>query len=101
MSSTLRRTRSFCFGTTGWFPTGRMSKAGRSARAITSTRTWRQSGSTNDQIEEGLPRMAAARVEVTHIVMDAVRAAWAAIRLEWLAVNKDPSAAFDADLIGV
>jgi len=33
--------------------------------------------------------------------MDAVRAAWAAIRLEWLAVNKDPSAAFDADLIGI
>src|SRR5215471_19672696 len=57
MCSTLRRTRSFCFGTTGWFPTGRMSKVGRSARAITSTRTWRQSGSTNDQSEEGLPRI--------------------------------------------
>src|SRR5215831_11690421 len=57
MCSTLRRTRSFCFGTTGWFPTGRMSKVGRSARATTSTRTWRQSGSTNDQSEEGLPRI--------------------------------------------
>jgi hypothetical protein len=34
-----------------------MSKAGRSARAITSTRNWRQSGSTNDQIEKGLPRI--------------------------------------------
>src|SRR5215471_12382641 len=34
-----------------------MSKAGRSARAIISTRTWRQSGSTNDQIEEGLHRI--------------------------------------------
>ena len=61
MCSTLRRTRSFCFGTTGWFPTGRMSKAGRSARAITSTRTWRQSGSTNDQIGKGLPRITLRR----------------------------------------
>jgi choline dehydrogenase-like flavoprotein len=38
-----------------------MSKAGRSARAITSTRTWRQSGSTNDQIEKGLPRITLRR----------------------------------------
>ena len=44
-----RRTRSFCCGGTGWCRTGPMSKAGRSARAITSTRIWPRSGSTNRQ----------------------------------------------------
>ena len=44
---TTRRTTSFCCGGIGSCPIGPMSKAGRSARAITSTRIWRLYGSTN------------------------------------------------------
>src|SRR5216683_7776815 len=47
MSSIPRRTRSSCCGGTGRFRTMLMSRAGRSARAITSTRIWGRCGSTN------------------------------------------------------
>src|SRR6516165_9968978 len=40
-------TKSFCCGGTASCHTGPMSKAGRSARAITSTKIWRRYGWTN------------------------------------------------------
>ena len=53
-ASTPRRTRSGSCGGTGSCPTGPMSKAGRSARATSSTRIWRRSGSINDGRENAI-----------------------------------------------
>ena len=54
MSSTPRRTRSGWCGGIGSSRTGPTSRAGRSARAISSTRIWRQSGSTNRKREKNV-----------------------------------------------